>query len=591
MLQASRANVARPLLSAGAGRFSPRIALPVSSWTGHAEHRRLAFGTGACLGVGLSSMLPRRMRREAWGVSLRASSTAMKSPPASILFRKDVGPLVELCPTAADAWNGKALVIFLRAGAGEEAAPELDSVAKAVDSSLDGAISAFVSEQAFDAKAGTAKSFQVFGKGVTHLVLVGIGPAKQEEVDWRLAGAAAAGALKSLKGGSAGFSFIEGIQTQHLVEGVHLGLHADKRFQGPKTREKDTSGKGPEKLELLGAFPAESAAAIECAKAVASGVIFARELVNGPPNIVDPPNLAAAAVDMASKVGLASKVLDEVECEELGMGSFLAVSKASDLGARMIHLTYKPEGEAKRRIAIVGKGLTFDSGGYNLKAGAGSMIEMMKFDMGGSASTLGTAAAIAQLRPKDVEVHFVIAACENMVSGNPGALRPGDIITAMDGTTIEVNNTDAEGRLTLADAMLYAQSQGATEVVDIATLTGACMVALGQGIAGMWSNSDDLARRLEDSCKAGGEKLWRMPLEESYFEGMKSDFADMKNTGPRFGGAITAALFLQKFVNKDTTWAHLDIAGTVWAEKPKGVNGTGGTGTMVRTLTDYIGRE
>merc|ERR1719491_1286783 len=167
------------------------------------------------------------------------------------------------------------------------------------------------------------------------------------------------------------------------------------------------------------------------------------------------------------------------------------------------------------------------------------MIEMMKFDMGGAAATLGAAASVAQLRPEGVEVHFVIAACENMISGRPGALRPGDIVTAMDGTTIEVNNTDAEGRLTLADAMLYCQKQGVTEVVDIATLTGACMIALGQDITGMWSNSDELAERLNTAAQATGEKLWRMPLEDAYFEGMKSDFADMKNSGPRFGGAIT----------------------------------------------------
>jgi len=236
--------------------------------------------------------------------------------------------------------------------------------------------------------------------------------------------------------------------------------------------------------------------------------------------------------------------------------------------------------------------LTFDSGGYNLKAGAGSMIEMMKFDMGGAAATLGAAAAVGQLKPKGVEVHFVIATCENMISGKPGSLHPGDIITAMDGTTIEVNNTDAEGRLTLADALLYCQEQGVTEVVDIATLTGACMVALGEGIAGMWSNCDDLAGRIDGSSKAAGEKLWRMPLEDSYFDGLKSDFADMKNTGPRFGGAITAALFLQKFVKKDVKWAHLDIAGTVWSDKPKSSNenATGGTGSMVKTITELIKR-
>jgi len=318
-------------------------------------------------------------------------------------------------------------------------------------------------------------------------------------------------------------------------------------------------------------------------------VIFARELVNGAPNIVSPPNLVAAAEDLAARVGLEAKVLTEEECEALGMGAFLAVGRCSDLPSQLIHLTYRPDtGEATRKVGIVGKGLTFDSGGYNLKAGPGSMIEMMKFDMGGAAATLGAAAAVGQLRPAGVEVHFVIAACENMISGNPGALRPGDIITAMDGTTIEVNNTDAEGRLTLADAMLYCQQQGATEVVDIATLTGACMIALGQDIAGLWSNSDALAARLETAARGTGEKLWRMPLEEAYFEGLKSDFADMKNTGPRFGGAITAALFLSKFVQKSTQWAHLDIAGTVWADKAKGLHVVGGTGSMVRTLTDYV---
>jgi len=370
-----------------------------------------------------------------------------------------------------------------------------------------------------------------------------------------------------------------------------LGLHSDQRFRGTKTPNKDKASKGPDTVDLIGgALKADStAAAVEKAKAIADGVIFARELVNGAPNIVTPPNLASAAEDLARQLGLTAEILDEAQCEELGMGSFLAVGRASNLPSKLIHLTYSPEGGASRKVGIVGKGLTFDSGGYNIKAGAGSMIEMMKMDMGGSAATLGAAAAIARLRPKDVEVHFVIATCENMISGNPGALRPGDIITAMDGTTIEVNNTDAEGRLTLADALLYCQGKGVTEVVDIATLTGACMVALGQGISGMWSNSDDLAGRLEEASKRAGEKLWRMPLEDSYFEGLKSDFADMKNTGPRFGGAITAALFLQKFVHKETKWAHLDIAGTAWAEKPKGVHpAAGGTGEMVRTLTALV---
>jgi leucyl aminopeptidase len=256
----------------------------------------------------------------------------------------------------------------------------------------------------------------------------------------------------------------------------------------------------------------------------------------------------------------------------------------------MIHLTYTPpDGVVKQRIGIVGKGLTFDSGGYNIKAGPGSKIELMKFDMGGSAATLGTAAAVAQLCPPGVEVHFVVATCENMISGSPGSLHPGDIITAMDGTTIEVNNTDAEGRLTLADALLYCQEQEVDEIVDVATLTGACMVALGTNITGMWSSSDSLATRLESSAKDAGEGLWRMPLEKSYLENLKSDLADMRNSAAGPGGAITAALFLQQFVRSGVQWAHLDIAGPAWTEKPVGVTAVpGATGAMVRTLTRLI---
>lgn len=573
-----------------------RALLPRAGFTAAWSPPARLSGLGAGLYMGLSAVAIRQRRNRAMASRLHSTARAAvtaTAPPKCLLFRAEAGPAVELTPTRANAWRGNTLVIFLRALAeGAEGPVELGRIGEAIDEELGGALREFVDDETFDAKEGAHKVMQVFGKDVKRIALVGLGAASKEETDWRLAGATAAGALKTLKGGAAGLACVDGVQVQPLLEGVFLGLHADMRFRGSKTLEKDKAGAGPGRLELLGAFPPGSATAAEQAQAVASGVIFARELVNGAPNIVTPPALAAAAEDLASQLGLSAKILDEAECEALGMGSFLAVGRASDLPAKLIHLTYSPSGgEATRKVGIIGKGLTFDSGGYNLKAGAGSMIEMMKFDMGGAAATLGAAAAIARLKPKDVEVHFIIATCENMISGNPGALRPGDIITAMDGTTIEVNNTDAEGRLTLADALLYCQNQGVAEVVDVATLTGACMVALGQGIAGMWSNSDDLAGRLEKASRATGEKLWRMPLEQSYFEGMKSDFADMKNTGPRFGGAITAALFLQQFVRKETSWAHLDIAGTVWAEKPQGLSpAAGGTGSMVRTLTELVAR-
>ena len=208
----------------------------------------------------------------------------------------------------------------------------------------------------------------------------------------------------------------------------------------------------------------------------------------------------------------------------------------------------------------------------------------MKMDMGGGAATLGAAKAIAQLKP-EVEVHFVCAATENMISGR--AMHPGDILTASNGKTIEVNNTDAEGRLTLADALVYAEKLEVDAIVDLATLTGACLVALGNDISGLWSTDETLKEEIKTASETAGEKFWVMPMEEKYFEGLKSPIADMKNTGPRAGGSITAALFLKQFI-KETPWVHLDIAGPVWADKENGVNNAGATGFPVRTLVNWV---
>ena len=306
-------------------------------------------------------------------------------------------------------------------------------------------------------------------------------------------------------------------------------------------------------------------------------------MVAAPANAVTPITLAETAQQIASDHGLQIEILEQEDCEKLGMGAFLGVAKASDLPPKFIHLTYKPEGTPKRKLAIIGKGLTFDSGGLNIK-GAGSGIETMKIDMGGAAATLGAAKAIGQLKP-DVEVHFISAATENMISGH--AMHPGDILTASNGKTIEVNNTDAEGRLTLADALVFAEKLGVDAIVDLATLTGACIIALGDDIAGLFSPDDALVGQIEKAAEASGEKFWRLPMEEKYFEGLKSGIADMKNTGPRPGGSITAALFLKQFV-KETSWAHLDIAGPVWTEKENGYNGSGATGFGVRTLVNWV---
>ncbi|MEA5410871.1 leucyl aminopeptidase [Synechococcus sp. BA-120 BA3] len=328
-----------------------------------------------------------------------------------------------------------------------------------------------------------------------------------------------------------------------------------------------------------------AAAGLAHVAATCSGVELARQLVAAPPNKATPQALADEAAAIADAFGLQLKVLERADCEALGMGAYLGVAQGSDLPPKFIHLTLRPTGEVTRRVVLVGKGLTFDSGGYNLKT-AGSQIEMMKYDMGGSAAVLGAARAIAEIRPAGLEVHVIVASCENMISG--GAIHPGDVLTASNGKTIEINNTDAEGRLTLADALVYACGLEPDAIVDLATLTGACVIALGEEIAGLWSPSDGLAEALIAAGTAGGESLWRMPLRGSYKKGLKSHVADMKNTGPRPGGSITAALFLQDFVTRGLPWAHLDIAGTVWSDKARGLDPAGATGFGVRTLVAWL---
>jgi leucyl aminopeptidase len=364
-----------------------------------------------------------------------------------------------------------------------------------------------------------------------------------------------------------------------MAEAVRLGLYADQRFKSEPEPQSL-----PARVSLLG-LAQGAAAGLVAVEATCAGVELARRLVAAPPNKVTPQALADEAAALATAFGLELKVLEREECEALGMGAYLGVAQGSDLAPKFIHLIVRPEGEVTRRVALVGKGLTFDSGGYNLKT-AGSMIEMMKYDMGGSAAVLGAARAIGQLRPAGLEVHVIVASCENMISG--GAIHPGDVLTASNGKTIEINNTDAEGRLTLADALVYAGGLELDAIVDLATLTGACVIALGEEIAGLWSPSDALAEALLAAGRAGGESLWRMPLRSSYKEGLKSPIADLKNTGPRPGGSITAALFLQDFVAKGLPWAHLDIAGTVWNDKPRGADPAGATGFGVRTLVAWL---
>lgn len=475
-------------------------------------------------------------------------------------------------------WSGDCLVV----GLSEESLP-LTGLLSDLNQQVSGLLQELIDETDFKAKAGSSAVIRV-GGSVRKLAIVGLGAAEDLKLEvLRRAAATAAKLAKREKCASLGISFPiwnNGPErtTQSIAEGVILALHEDKRFKS----DAETSKVELTDVALLD-LPGYSAD-LDTASHVCDGVILARELVAAPPNVVTPMALAETAEAIAKDHGLTLKILEQADCEALGMGAYLGVSMASEMPPKFIHLTYTPEGTPKRKLALIGKGLTFDSGGLNIKAGAGSMIELMKMDMGGAAAVLGAAKAIAQIKP-DVEVHFISAAAENMISGH--AMHPGDILTASNGKTIEVNNTDAEGRLTLADALVYTDKLGLDAMVDLATLTGACIVALGNDLAGLFSPNDELANALAKAADEAGEKLWRMPMEDKYFDGLKSIVADMKNTGPRPGGSITASLFLKQFV-KDTPWAHLDIAGPVWSEKDNAYNNPGATGYGVRTLVQWI---
>ncbi|NWG75674.1 MAG: leucyl aminopeptidase, partial [Rubrivivax sp.] len=313
-------------------------------------------------------------------------------------------------------------------------------------------------------------------------------------------------------------------------------------------------------------------------QAIAAGVTLARELANRPGNHCTPTFLAEQAKALAKSHGLKVDVLERKDVEKLGMGAFLAVAQGSHEPLRFVVLRYQGAGKGDAPVVLVGKGITFDTGGISIKPAA--EMDEMKFDMGGAASVLGTLRAVAELKPK-LNVVGLIPACENMPGGR--AVKPGDVVTSMSGQTIEILNTDAEGRLILCDALTYAARFKPAAVIDIATLTGACVIALGHHHTGLFAADDALAADLLAAGASALDPAWRMPLDAEYDDALKSNFADMANVGPRAGGAITAAKFLQRFT-KDLRWAHLDIAGTAW----KSGAAKGATGRPVPLLTHYL---
>jgi leucyl aminopeptidase len=412
--------------------------------------------------------------------------------------------------------------------------------------------------------------------------LVAVGGGKREKFDAAALRNAVGSTVRALKqkGVKRLAWLLEGGSAEAAVEGALLGNYE------PDMHKPSTDAKP---LEVFAAVAAARSAEIE--EGFQRGVIlaeaqnFTRDLANEPANKMTPTVLAEKAQALAHDYRLDCEVLDRDRMRQLGMGSLLGVAQGSDEAPVLIVLRYQPAGKAKSsdHLALIGKGVTFDSGGISIKPAEG--MEKMKYDMCGAAAVLGAMRAIAQLKPS-VAVTAFVPAVENMLSGR--AQRPGDIVKSLSGKTIEVLNTDAEGRLILNDAITYAKKLGCTHLVDAATLTGAIVVALGHVNTGVFTNNDALLGRVMAAAKDQGEKMWHMPLDDDYKELLKSTFADLANIGGRWGGAISAAWFLKEFA-EDTPWVHLDIAGTAWLDDAKPFMAKGPTGVCVRTFAKLAG--
>ena len=477
-----------------------------------------------------------------------------------------------------NTWQGSSLIFGI---VEEDLKNQLQKIDFIIDSKL---LLEKINQKKFKGEKGKILNFDFFDQRLQNLKIIGLGESKNinsNDIKNSLADVVRKSADKEEK-----ISILfpwelinSPEEIQSFGESARLSAYKDNRFNSKKDDKKVLK-----EIEFLNLNKFKNIDFNET-EYICEGVELARRLVAAPPNSLTPLEMSIQASKIAKDHGLEIKILEKNECEDLGMGAYLAVAKGSDLEPKFIHLTLKSKSPVKEKIALVGKGLTFDSGGYNLKVGA-SQIEMMKYDMGGSAAVLGAAKALGAIKPDGLEIHFIVAACENMINGS--AVHPGDVIKASNGKTIEINNTDAEGRLTLADALTYASNLKPDSIIDLATLTGAIVVALGNDVAGFWTNNNMMAKDLKTASSQAGEELWQMPLQKSYKDGLKSHIADMKNTGPRAGGSITAALFLEEFFDKNIKWAHIDIAGTCWTDKNKGVHPSGATGYGVKTLVQWI---
>jgi leucyl aminopeptidase len=461
----------------------------------------------------------------------------------------------------------------------------LGASGKLVDESMDGALSGALARGDLQAKAGSTLLVYGEARKLARVVLVAIGD--EAEIPERAFADAVRAGLRQ----AAAMSCDEVVSLLHeasvkgrdlgwkLRQQVTVGRDLAYRFERLKSR-KESQPVRPARVSLLVAR-AESAvaqSAVAQATALANGTDLARELGNLPGNVCTPTYLAEAARGLAAEFKLKVQVLDRKQMEALRMGSLLSVARGSDEPPKFVVLQYRGGGARQAPVALVGKGITFDTGGISLKPAA--EMDEMKFDMCGAASVLGTLRAVAEMK-LPINVVGVIAASENMPGGK--ATKPGDIVTSMSGQTIEILNTDAEGRLVLADALTYVERFKPQAVIDIATLTGACVIALGNHHSGLFSTRDALADALLAAGRESGDPCWRMPLDEEYGEALKSNFADMANVGGRAGGSITAACFLSRFA-RGFDWAHLDIAGTAWKSGAQ----KGASGRPVPLLTQFL---
>jgi leucyl aminopeptidase len=476
--------------------------------------------------------------------------------------------------------------------------PSKDAVWKAVDSALGGVLSDSAKAESFEGKPGQTLSLHTHGKIAARRVLVIGAGARGDFTNPGIRDVTATIAQIANKQGAGSVGFVlpsfganrEQPLVQLAAEGIFLGTYKFARYlTGDDAKKAPTLKSFGVFTDLKGKKPTAAqqkafGASVARGMTIATAINHARDLINEPAAVVTPSALAADAQAIAKKHkgALSVTVLDAKKCAELGMGMFLAVGQGSDQEPRFIHMTYKPAKKAKKTLCFIGKGITFDSGGYSLKPS--QAMEDMKVDMSGAAAVISAMDAIATLGSEN-EVHAIAACCENLVSGR--AYKLGDVLTSMDGTTVEINNTDAEGRLTLGDAITYAREKiKPDELFDFATLTGACMVALGPYTAGVMSDHEPLVRSWLAVADRTGEDMWRLPLNTRLREQLKSPIADMRNTGDRFGGAITAGLFLKTFA-KDTPWVHVDIAGPASVSNARPSQPKGGTGFAVASIVEY----